>query len=53
MTPTQETFAILEEQAGCRHWVRAAGQGFNPGFTPAIAGPPKHLQYADREFRRV
>jgi hypothetical protein len=48
MTSTQEMFAILQEQAGCRHWVRIAGPG-SSSFTTALRPPPKHLQYADRE----
>jgi hypothetical protein len=42
------TFAILQEQAGRRHWVRINGPGAS-SFTTALRGPPKDLQYADRE----
>jgi hypothetical protein len=41
-------FAILQEQAGRRHWVRITGPGAH-SFTTAILGPPEWLQYTDRD----
>lgn len=48
MTSARETFAILQERGGLRHWVRIDGPGATSSTT-AILGPPKDLQYADRQ----
>jgi hypothetical protein len=45
-------FAILQEQAGRRHWVRTevSERGFTlDRSTTAILPPPATLQYADRD----
>jgi hypothetical protein len=42
-------FAILQEQAGRRHWVRINGPG-SETFTTAIRPPPKDLQYPNRDI---